>query len=153
MRSVAPEFHPRDSTPPVSIVVEPAALHKHNQLYYRQFSTETAPPKVRDLPICYDNSVWQRQAVRSGRHFVKHVVPAVVKPTRILWNQFIGFVFMIFAVFFGFKTGRLLIEYSKHPPADAATPIVNLSIAAIPTLVAAWFAITSFVRARRISRS
>ena len=97
--------------------------------------------------------MWQREAVRSGRQFVKHVVPAVVKPTRILWNQFIGFIFIIFAVFFGFKTGRLLVDYAKHPPTDPAMPLVNLSIAAIPTLVAAWFGVTSFLRARRISRS
>jgi len=77
----------------------------------------------------------------------------VVKPTRVLWNELIGFVFTVFTVFFGFKTGRLLFDYSKHPPADAAMPVVNLSIAAVPTLVAAWFAVTSFLRARRISRS
>jgi hypothetical protein len=97
--------------------------------------------------------VWQHQAVRNGRQFVKHVVPAVMKPTRVLWNELIGFVFTVFTVFFGFKTVRLMIEYSKHPPADGAMPIVNLSIAAIPTAVAAWFAATSFLRARKISRS
>jgi hypothetical protein len=76
-----------------------------------------------------------------------------MKPTRVLWNELIGFVFTIFAVFFGFKTGRLAFEYSKHPPADGAIPVVNLSVALVPTLVAAWFAISSFLRARRISRS
>ena len=84
---------------------------------------------------------------------MRHVVPAVVKPTRILWNELIGFVFTVFTIFFAVKTARLLIDYSKHPPADAALPVVNLSIALIPTLVAAWFAVTSFLRARRISRS
>jgi hypothetical protein len=97
--------------------------------------------------------VWQRKAVRSSRHFVKHVIPAVVKPTRVLWNELIGFIFTIFAIFFAFKTARLMIDYTKHPPADAALPVVNLSIAAVPTLVAAWFAVSSFLRARRISRS
>ncbi|MGO9258670.1 MAG: hypothetical protein ACLQU1_20470 [Bryobacteraceae bacterium] len=97
--------------------------------------------------------MWQRQAVRSGRQFIKHVVPAVVKPTRVLWNELIGFIFMVFAIFFAVKTVRLLIDYSKHPPTDAAMPVVNLCIAAIPTLGAAWFAVTSFLRARKISRS
>jgi hypothetical protein len=77
----------------------------------------------------------------------------VVKPTRVLWNELIGFLFTVFAIFFAFKTARLLIEYSKHPPADPALPLVNVSIAIIPTLVAAWFAVSSFLRARRISRS
>lgn len=97
--------------------------------------------------------MWQRKAARSGAQFVKHVIPAVMKPTRVLWNQLIGFVFTIFTIFFGFKTVRLLIDYAKHPPADAAMPVVNLSIAVVPTAVAAWFAISSFLRARRISRS
>jgi hypothetical protein len=97
--------------------------------------------------------VWQRQAVRSGREFVKHVIPAVIKPTRVLWNELIGFLFMIFAIFFGVKTVRLMIDYSRHPPTDAAMPVVNLAIAAIPTLAAAWFAVSSFLRARKISRS
>jgi len=97
--------------------------------------------------------VWQRQAVRGGRQFVKHVLPAVVKPTRILWNELIGFVFMIFAAFFGFKTGRLLIDFIKQPPANGMAPLVRLSIAAIPTLAAGWFSLTSFLRARKISRS
>ena len=60
---------------------------------------------------------------------------------------------MVFAIFFGIKTGRLITDYAKHPPADPAGPIVNLSIAAIPTLAALWFGVTSFLRARRISRS
>jgi hypothetical protein len=77
----------------------------------------------------------------------------VAKPTRVLWNELIGFIFTVFAVFFGFKTVRLIIEYSKHPPTDAAMPVVNLTIAVLPTLAATWFAVSSFLRARRISRS
>ena len=153
MRSAAPEFHPRANTPPVSIVVEPAALHKHNHMYYRHVDLQTTGQKLSSRWFCYHNQVWQRNAVRSGRQFIKHVVPAVVKPTRILWNELIGFVFTVFTIFFGAKTVRLLIDYSKHPPADTAMPVVNLSIAIIPTLVAGWFAISSFLRARRISRS
>jgi hypothetical protein len=97
--------------------------------------------------------VWQRQAVRSGRQFVKHVVPALLKPTRVLWNEFIGFIFMVFAIFFGVKTVHLLMDIAKHPPADPAAPVVSLSVAALPTLAALWFAVTSFLKARKISRS
>jgi hypothetical protein len=97
--------------------------------------------------------VWQRQAVRHGRQFVKHVVPAVVKPTRILWNEFIGFVFMIFTVAFAFKTGRLAMDYLKGPGADATGALVRLSVAGFCTLVMLFFGIGSFLRARKISRS
>lgn len=97
--------------------------------------------------------MWQRQAVRNGRQFIKHVVPAVVKPTRILWNELIGFVFMIFTVAFAFKTGRLAIDYAKGTPAEAGGGLVRLSIAGFCTLVMLWFGIASFLRARKISRS
>ena len=30
--------------------------------------------------------------------FVGHVVPGVVKPLHILWNQIIGFFFFVFAI-------------------------------------------------------
>lgn len=97
--------------------------------------------------------MWQRQAVRSGRQFIKHVVPAVVKPTRVLWNELIGFVFLVFTVVFAFKTGRLALDYSKDPPAEAGGELVRLVIAGFCTVVMLWFAVTSFLRARKISRS
>ena len=76
-----------------------------------------------------------------------------MKPTRVLWNQFIGFIFMIFAIFFAVRMVVLIIDSSRHPSSNAAVPVVKLCIAAVPTAAAAWFALTSFLRARRISRS
>jgi hypothetical protein len=101
--------------------------------------------------------VWQRQAVRRGvpaaRQFIKHVVPAVLKPTRVLWNELIGFIFTLFTVIFAFKTGRLAMDYAKDTPAQAGVDLGRLSIAGFCTLVMLFFAIGSFLRARRISRS
>ena len=104
--------------------------------------------------------MWQRQAVRSGRQavktgrvFVKHVVPAVIKPARTLWNEVIGFVFLCIAVMFGFKVGRLYLDFAAAAPADKGAAIVRLSLAVFCTLLMAYFGITSFLKARRISRS
>jgi hypothetical protein len=47
-----------------------------------------------------------RQGVQYGREFTKHIVPAILKPARTLWNQVIGFLFLSFAAIFGFKTVR-----------------------------------------------
>jgi hypothetical protein len=87
--------------------------------------------------------VWQRLAVRHGREFVKHVVPAVAKPARTLWNEVIGFIFICFAVPFGFK----VISYAR------AGDSVRLGIAAFCFVLMAYFGVQSFRRARRISRS
>jgi hypothetical protein len=87
--------------------------------------------------------VWQRLAVRHGREFVKHVVPAVAKPARTLWNEVIGFLFFCFAVPFGFK----VVSYARSGDR------VRLAIAGFCFLLMAYFGVQSFLRARRISRS
>jgi len=92
-------------------------------------------------------------AKRHGQQFVKHVVPAVTKPARTLWNEFIGFVFLCFGVIFGFKTGRLAIDYVRPGPEDGIGELIRLAIAGFCTLVMVWFGVTSFWRARKISRS
>jgi hypothetical protein len=85
--------------------------------------------------------------------FVKHVVPAVIKPARTLWNEVIGFVFCVFAVIFGFRAGRLYIDYQASASADQGGAMLRFGVAAFCTLLMAYFGITSFLRARRIARS
>jgi hypothetical protein len=104
--------------------------------------------------------VWQKVAVRNGvnavRHgrvFVKHVVPAVMKPARTLWNEVIGFIFICIAVMFGSRTVRLYMDYIAASPADKGTTMGRLLLASFCTLLMLWFGCTSFLRARRISRS
>ena len=97
--------------------------------------------------------MWQRLAVRHGREFVKHVAPAVIKPARTLWNEVIGFIFICLAVPFGFKAIRLYLAYSSAAEADKGTAMVRVVLATFCTLLMAWFGFTSFLRARRISRS
>ena len=83
------------------------------------------------------------QILRHGRQFLNHVVPAVVKPARTLWNEVIGFLFLCLAVILGFNTVR---SYLAH---DA----FRVFLAGPMTLIMAWFSISSFLRARKISRS
>ena len=104
--------------------------------------------------------MWQRltirngvQAVKHGRVFVKHVVPAVMKPARTLWNEVIGFIFICIAVMFGSRTVRLYLDYVAAAPADKGTNMGRLLMATFCTLLMLWFGLTSFLRARRISRS
>src|SRR6188474_3109180 len=95
--------------------------------------------------------VWQRLAVRTGRDavkngrvFVKHVVPAVIKPARTLWNEVIGFVFTVFAVTFGFKAGRLFLDYQASAPESQPGALLRFVMAGFCTLVMAYFGVSSF---------
>ena len=83
------------------------------------------------------------QVLRQGRQFLNHVVPAVIKPARTLWNEVIGFLFLCLAVIFGFNGVRAYL----------ANESVKVFLAAPLTLIMAWFGISSFLRARKISRS
>ncbi len=94
-----------------------------------------------------------RIAKRHGQIFIKHVVPAVIKPARTLWNEFIGFVFLCFGIIFGFKTVRLAVDYVRPGPEDGIAELIRLAIAGSCTLLMLWFGVTSFWRARKISRS
>jgi hypothetical protein len=93
--------------------------------------------------ICYDGKVKKRLAVQQGRAFLKHVVPAVIKPMHSLWHQVIGFLFFSFGIIFGVKT---IHYYRTGEP-------VQLFISAACTVIMLSYGTSSFLRARKISRS
>jgi hypothetical protein len=79
-------------------------------------------------------------------------VPAVVRPARILWNEIIGFFFVCLAVLFGSGTVRAYMAMNsggKQDPGD----LMRFIGTAFLTLLMLYFGVTSFLRARRISRS
>ncbi len=82
------------------------------------------------------------------RQFLHHVVPGVVKPMRVLWNEIIGFVFLVFSILMGFSTYRNFRNIEKSD--GSALPLIAGSLFAGLML---YFGITSFMRARKISRS
>ena|SRR5947209_3822743 len=97
--------------------------------------------------------VWQRQAVRHSRAFVQHVLPAVMKPARTLWNEVIGFLFICLAVVFGFGTVRSYLDLVKAAPDLAGGYLLRVIMGSFCTFIVLWYGISSFLRARRISRS
>ena len=80
--------------------------------------------------------------------FLKHVVPGVIRPVRILWNEVIGFIFMVLAVFMGAATWRR----TEHFSTDAGGVGVLVGSWLFVALLA-WFGISSFLRARKIGKS
>jgi hypothetical protein len=77
------------------------------------------------------------------KKFLHHVLPGVIKPLRIVWNQVIGFLFLVFAVFSAREIYRSYMEAN----------IVRLLISGFFGALMTWFGISSFWRARKISRS
>jgi hypothetical protein len=97
--------------------------------------------------------VWQHLTVRSGQEFLKHVVPAVMKPARTLWNEVIGFVFFCLAVYCGSGVVRAYMKLGGGPPDQETGHLFRLVLSAFATLLMLYFAVSSFLRARKISRS
>jgi len=82
------------------------------------------------------------------RQFLQHVVPGVIRPLRVLWNEVIGFVFLALAAWSIPSTVRAIRNYE-----GGTESIFRIGLAALFALIMVWFGITSFLRARRISRS
>ena len=140
--------------------MEQTRVLKRNPSSDRQFTGRESRENPARRRFCYDGIVWQRLAIRHGRDavkhgrvFVKHVVPAVVKPARTLWNEIIGFIFGVFTVIFGFRAGRLFLDYQASAPESQGGSMLRFAVAAFTTVLMAYFAITSFLRARKIARS
>jgi len=83
----------------------------------------------------------QTSMFSKAKKLVSHILPGVVRPVHILWNQMIGFVFIVLATVFGFRVFR------GHEP-----PGMQFAGGAFVFLMA-WFGISSFLRARKISKS
>ena len=70
-------------------------------------------------------------------------MPAVVKPIHSLWHQVIGFLFIAFGVIFGSKS----IHYYRNGET------LQLVVAGGCTVLMLGYGLSSFLKARRISRS
>lgn len=77
----------------------------------------------------------------TAKKFFDHVVPTVIRPIHIVWNQAIGFVFIVLAVVFGYRVVR------------GNEPLSLQIVGGLFVLLIAWFGIASFWKARKISKS
>jgi hypothetical protein len=85
---------------------------------------------------------------RLTKQFFGHVLPGVVRPLRILWNEVIGFLFLAIA---GLSTPAVFRSY-RDLDKPSGSP-VRLFISASFALIMVYFGVTSFLRARKIGRS
>ena len=77
------------------------------------------------------------------KSFVGHVMPSIIRPIHSLWNQVIGFVFIVFALM---GVSSAVRSYERGNSLGMV-----LALAWIVPMVA--FGISSFLRARKISKS
>jgi hypothetical protein len=77
--------------------------------------------------------------------FLHHILPAIVRPIRVLWNQLIGFIFLVLAAFVALGSWRRTASDSQ----SLLIMVVGFGFA----VFLASFGIASLWRARKISRS
>ncbi|HMD50124.1 MAG TPA: hypothetical protein VKG79_13540 [Bryobacteraceae bacterium] len=77
----------------------------------------------------------------TAKKFLGHVVPGVIRPIHILWNQVIGFFFIVLAAIFGYRA----FQAKEH----TGLQLVGGAFA----LLMACYGISSFWKARKISKS
>jgi hypothetical protein len=87
--------------------------------------------------------VAHKHLVRQAGKFVKHVLPAAVKPAHTLWHQVLGFIFLVVAAS---GVSYVIRRSATLGPAQLAIVIPFI-------VVTAGYGVSSFLKARRISRS
>lgn len=85
---------------------------------------------------------------QQGRRFFGFVVPAVMKPARTLWHEILGFVFVLMAITFVLSGFRAIRQFDGSPGA-----VARLAMLGIGVCLLGGYGISSFLRARKISRS
>jgi threonine/homoserine/homoserine lactone efflux protein len=88
---------------------------------------------------------------RMGRlisKFLSHVLPGVIRPLHALWNEVIGFLFIIFAVVAGFYVIRGVRAFD-----GTLDGLFRIVLAGLFGVLMAYFGVSSFLKARKISRS
>ncbi len=84
----------------------------------------------------------------TARKFASHVVPQIMRPLRVLWNEIVGFLFFVLALMFAAGSRRLVGEHD-----GSVESTLKLGVMGAFILMMLWFGISSFRRARKISRS
>jgi ABC-type transport system involved in cytochrome c biogenesis permease subunit len=82
------------------------------------------------------------------KKFFQHVLPSVIKPLRVLWNEIIGFLFLAFAVWAIPSAYRHIRDFKGDPDS-----LFRLILSCLFALLMIYFGVSSFMRARKISRS
>jgi hypothetical protein len=92
--------------------------------------------------------VAKRTLISHGAQFLKHVVPEVIRPIRSLWHEVIGFLVLCLAFLGGVSGFRVVRSFDGEPES-----MFRLLLTGVFVVIMGGFGISSFRRARKISRS
>jgi hypothetical protein len=85
--------------------------------------------------------------MKNARHFANHVVPHVVRPAQVIWNQAIGALFFILAIPALFKALQMYRDLKTDPKGE-----FGIFLSLVFASVMLFFGIGSLLKARRIAR-
>jgi hypothetical protein len=80
--------------------------------------------------------------------FLGHVLPGIIRPMHALWNEVIGFVFIVLAIWAAPSAWRNIRMVDGN-----SESFFKAAISVAFALLMVYFGISSFLRARKISRS
>lgn len=83
-----------------------------------------------------------------GKKLVQHVLPSVFKPIHILWNQLIAFTFFVLAVAVVPSAYRTVREFDGEPRS-----IFRIGLSCTFAVLMVYFSVSSYLKARKISKS
>ncbi len=83
-----------------------------------------------------------------AKRFLQHVLPGVIRPLHVLWNQLIAFTFFILAVMAVPAAYRAIRDFDGEPRS-----LFRIAVATAFSLIMIYFSVASFFKARKISRS
>ena len=89
----------------------------------------------------------RKQLIGASVQFARHSLPEAVRPARILWHQMIGFLFLVLAI----APARFEYKVLSHFKGDAKS-WTELILGGIFILVMTGYGISSFLKARKLSR-
>ncbi len=82
------------------------------------------------------------------RRFFQTVLPGIIKPLHVLWNELIGFFFGVFALLIGANLVRDCLSFKGD-----SESLFRIILMGIAFLVMGGYALQSYLKARKIGRS
>jgi hypothetical protein len=92
--------------------------------------------------------VAKRSLIYHGSELVRHIAPKVIRPIHSLWHEVIGFLFLSLG-FLGSVSGFRLVRNYDDSPAT----LFRLIVIACFVIIMFGYGISSFLKARKITRS
>jgi threonine/homoserine/homoserine lactone efflux protein len=91
-----------------------------------------------------------RQESKAGlvNRFLGHVLPRIIRPMHALWNEMIGFVFIVLAIWAAPSAWRNIRAVDGN-----SESFFKAAISVGFAVLMAYFGVSSFLKARKISRS